>query len=170
MVLGMSLAAFTAVHVVISLIAIVTGFVVVYGMLKANPLPIWTAVFLATTILTSVAGFLFPFEKLLPSHVFGIISLPVLALSVLGVYAFRLAGPWRWIYVVTSIFALYLNTFVLVVQSFQKVPFFRPLAPTQSEPPFAVAQLLVLVLCVVLGFLAVRRFRRSSAELALGGT
>jgi hypothetical protein len=168
MVLGMSLATFTVLHVVISLIAIVTGFVVVCGMIKANPLPLWTAVFLVTTVLTSVTGFFFPFEKLLPSHIFGIISLPVLALSLAGLYLFHLAGRWRWIYVVTSIFALYLNTFVLVVQSFLKVPFLQPLAPTQSEPPFAVAQLLVLVLCAALGYLAVRRFRPGSALEALG--
>jgi hypothetical protein len=168
MVLGMSLAAFTALHVAISLIAIVTGFVAVYGMIKPNPLPTWTSVFLVTTVLTRVTGFLFPFEKLLPSHIFGITSLPVLALSLLGLYAFHLAGPWRWIYVVTSNFALYLNTFVLVVQSFLKVPFLHPLAPTQSEPPFAVAQLLVLVLCIALGFLAVLRFRPGAAVAALG--
>lgn len=168
MVLGMSLATFTLLHVVISLVGIATGFVVVYGLLNANTLRTWTAIFLATTVLTSVTGFLFPFERLLPSHIFGIISLPVLAVAILGLYAFRLAGPWRPIYIVTALVALYLNTFVAVVQAFLKIPPINALAPTQSEPPFAVAQLVVLVVFIVLGVLAVRRFRPGAAAPALG--
>lgn len=167
MVLGMSLATFTLLHVGISLIGIATGFVAVYGMLNADRLAAWTAVFLATTVLTSVTGFLFPFEKLLPSHIFGIISLPLLAVAILGLYAFRLAGPWRWIYVVTALVALYLNTFVAVVQAFLKIPPISALAPTQSEPPFLIAQLLLLAIFVGLGVLAVRRFRPSTAAPAL---
>ena len=137
-------------------------------MLNASRLATWTAVFLATTVLTSVTGFLFPFEKLLPSHIFGIISLPLLAVAILALYAFRLAGPWRWIYVVTALVALYLNTFVAVVQAFLKIPPITALAPTQSEPPFAIAQLLLLAIVVGLGVLAVRRFRPGTAVPALG--
>ena len=168
MVLGMSLATFTLLHVVISLVGIATGFVVVYGMLNANRRPAWTAIFLATTVLTSVTGFLFPFEKLLPSHIFGIISLPLLAVAILGLYAFRLAGPWRPIYIVTALVALYLNTFVAVVQAFLKIPPINALAPTQSEPPFAVVQLVVLAIFIGLGVLAVRRFRPKTDVPALG--
>jgi hypothetical protein len=159
MVFGMSLATFTLLHVAISLVAIVTGFVVVIGMRSAKRLPGWTAIFLVTTFLTSASGFGFPFNGVLPSHVFGVLTLVVMAVSVPGLYLFHLAGPWRWIYVAGSVFVLYLNTFVLVVQAFQKVPFLTPLAPTQSEPPFAVAQLALLVLVIVLGWQAVRGFR-----------
>ena len=159
MVLGMSLSTFTLLHVVISLVGIATGFVVVYGMLGSHRLSTWTAVFLATTVLTSVTGFLFPFEKLLPSHIFGVISLVVLALAILGLYVHRLVGRWRWIHVVGSIVALYLNSFVGVVQAFLKISPLTALAPTQSEPPFAIAQLVLLVIVVVLGFLAVRSLR-----------
>ena len=139
MILGMSLATFTLVHVVLSLIGIATGLVVLAGMLRSQRLPGWTAVFLVTTILTSVTGFLFPFEKLLPSHLFGILSLVVLAVTLYALYVRRLAGAARWLYVSTALFALYLNVFVLVVQIFVKIPFFKALAPTQGEPPFAVA-------------------------------
>ena len=159
MVLGMSLGTFTLLHVVISLVGIVTGFVVVFGMLSARRLGTWTAIFLATTILTSVTGFLFPFERVLPSHIFGVISLVVLALARLGLYGYRLAGRWRWIYVVSALVALYLNSFVGVVQAFLKIPPLTSLAPTQSEPPFAIAQLVLLAAFIWLGVLAVRRFR-----------
>jgi hypothetical protein len=168
MVLGMSLATFTLLHVVISLVGIVTGFVVVAGMLTANRLPRWTAVFLATTVLTSLTGFLFPFEKLLPSHIVGIISLIVLAVALVGLYGFRLAGRWRAAYVIASVVALYFNTFVLVTQMFLKIPPLTALAPTGSEPPFAVAQLVVLVAFVALGVLAVRAFRPGTRAPALG--
>jgi hypothetical protein len=170
MVLGMSLATFTVLHVAISLVGIVAGIVVVAGMLSAKPLPGWTAVFLGTTVLTSVTGFLFPFEKLLPSHIVGIISLVVLALALLGLYRYRLAGRWRWIYVVTSVVALYFNVFVAVVQAFLKIPVLTALAPTQSEPPFGVAQLVVLVIFVGLGLMAVRSFRPGVRTPALGST
>ena len=163
MVLGLSLATFTAMHVAISLVAIVTGLVVVVAMIRSRHLDSWTAVFLVTTVLTSATGFLFPFTGVLPSHTFGVISLVVLALAISGLYVFHLAGRWRSVYVVGSVVALYLNTFVLVVQTFLKVPVFTALAPTQSEPPFAVAQLAVLVIFVVLGVLAVRSFRPGGA-------
>jgi hypothetical protein len=132
-------------------------------MLGGKRLPVLTAVFLITTVLTSVTGFLFPFHRLLPSHVFGIISLVVLVPALAGVYGFGLVGSWRWIYVVTALIALYLNVFVGVVQAFQKLSFLQPFAPTQSEPPFLVAQLLVLAIFLVLGFLAVRRFHPQAA-------
>jgi hypothetical protein len=156
--LGLSLSAFTTLHVAISLIGIASGFVVLYGMLDSKELGGWTALFLATTMLTSVTGFMFPFNDLLPSHVVGAISLTVLAVALLALYAFRLSGAWRWVYVAAALGALYLNVFVAVVQAFQKLAFLQPLAPTQSEPPFAVAQLVVLAMFLGLGFLAVRRF------------
>ncbi len=158
MILGMSLSTFTFVHVVISLIGIATGIIVLFGMLGARRLPRLTAVFLATTVLTSATGFLFPFSHLLPSHVVGIISLVVLAAALFALYNNHLAGPWRWIYVVGAVVSLYLNVFVGVVQAFQKLAFLQPFAPTQSEPPFIVAQTLVLAIFVALGLLAAKRF------------
>jgi hypothetical protein len=159
MVFGMSLATFTLLHVVISLIAIATGFVVVSGWLRSSRPGFWTGIFLLTTVLTSVTGFGFPFTRFLPSHWVGVISLVVLAIALLALYAFRLTGPWRWIYVTTALAALYLNVFVAVVQSFQKLAFLQPLAPTQSEAPFLVAQLAVLAIFVLLGFAALRRYQ-----------
>ncbi|HEX3353076.1 MAG TPA: hypothetical protein VHS34_09660 [Terriglobales bacterium] len=159
MTLGMSLSTFTLVHVVISLVGIVSGFVVLFGLLTAKRLDGFTALFLLTTVLTSVTGFGFPFDHLLPSHKVGIISLVVLAVAIAARYLLRLAGAWRWIYVVAAVMALYLNVFVLVVQAFEKVPVLKAMAPTQSEPPFLVAQLAVLTLFIVLGFFAVRKFQ-----------
>jgi hypothetical protein len=158
MVLGLSLHAFTVLHVIISLIGIFSGIVVVFGMLRSSSRKVWTAIFLSTTVLTSVTGFFFPVAGFLPSHAVGILSLIVLAFAFVALYVFHLAGAWRWIYVVSSAVALYFNVFVGVVQSFQKVAFLQPLAPTQSEPPFLVAQVVVLGLFVIAGFLAVRRF------------
>jgi len=161
MVLGMSLATFTLLHVVVSLIGIVAGLVAMVGLLKSKPLPGWTGLFLLTTILTSVTGFFFPVEKLLPSHVIGIISLVLLAIACLALYGQKLAGRWRWIYVLTAMISLYLNVFVLVIQSFLKVPPLHALAPSvpPSEPPFAIVQGIVLVFFVVTTFLAIRKFR-----------
>lgn len=158
MMLGMSFVTFTVVHVVISLIGIATGIAVLLGMLNDKKLDGATAVFLATTVLTSVTGFMFPFSTLLPSHVVGAISLVVLAIALVALYGQHLFGAWRRVYVITATIALYLNVFVGVVQAFQKVSFLRPLAPTQSEAPFVVAQVVVLVVFAVLGYLAVRRF------------
>jgi len=166
MIWGMSAGTFTAVHVIISLIGILTGLIVVLGWLGSRNLGGLTAVFLATTILTSVTGFGFPFDRLLPSHKLGIISLVVLAVAILAYYAFRLAGPWRWIYVVTALLALYLNVFVAVVQAFQKLAFLQPLAPTQSEPPFLIAQIVVLVVFIGLGIVSVRRFHPAAGAIA----
>jgi hypothetical protein len=161
MVLGMSLSAFTTLHVIISLIGIVSGLVVLSGLLGSNRMPGITASFLLTTILTSATGFLFPFEKLLPSHMIGILSLVLLAIACIALYAMKLSGAWRWIYVVTAMIALYFNVFVLVIQSFLKVPALTALAPGNppSGPVFAVVQGIVLLFFVIAIIGAVRRFR-----------
>jgi hypothetical protein len=166
MLLGMSLPAFTLLHVIISLLAIAAGFVVVAGMMRAQRMPGWTAFFLITTILTSVTGFLFPFEKILPSHVVGIVSLVILAAALLALYGFRLAGAWRGTYVIAAVVALWFNVFVLIAQAFLKIGPLRALAPTQSDPAFLVAQGAGLVLLVVLG---IRAFRGFHPDGALGG-
>jgi hypothetical protein len=139
MILGLSVSTFTLVHVVLSLIGILSGFVVVLGMFGSKKLTPWTALFLATTALTSATGFFFPRDHFLPSHVVGILSLIALAVAIGAFYVFHLAGVWRWLYVVAATIALYFNVFVLVAQAFQKLSFLHALAPTQSEPPFAVA-------------------------------
>ena len=152
-----------AIHVALSVVGIVSGLVVLYGLLSGNALGGWTALFLATTILTSATGFpLAPFG-FDPPRAVGILSLILLAIAVGAYYLFHLAGAWRWIYVVTAMAALYLNCFVLVIQGFLKVPALHDLAPTQSEPPFLVAQSAVLIVFVVLGFLAVRKFHPKAA-------
>jgi hypothetical protein len=159
MIMGMSLAAFTQFHVVLSLVGIAAGILVVVGMWKSERMPYTTALFLATTILTSVTGFMFPFVKVGPPHVFGVISLVLLTFTLLALYRYRLAGRWRWIYVTTAIFALFLNSLVGVVQAFLKIPSVHALAPQGNEPPLLVAQVLLLVIFVVAGVMAVRRFR-----------
>ncbi|MGA9773628.1 MAG: hypothetical protein WBV94_31650 [Blastocatellia bacterium] len=166
MIFGMTTAAFTLVHVVISLVGILSGFVVAYGLLTAKRLGGWTALFLATTVATSVTGFGFPFDHLLPSHKVGIVSLFVLAVAIIARYAFHLAGAWRWIYVVSSMIALYLNVFVLIVQSFLKVPALKAIAPTQSELPFLLTQLVVMALFVVLAIVAAKKFRTAQGRIA----
>lgn len=159
MILGMSLSAFTFVHVMLSLVGIGSGLLVLYGLLLGKRFDGATAIFLITTVLTSLTGFLFPFEHLLPSHVLGIISLVALTVAIVARYVRHMAGAWRSIYVVCAVLALYLNVFVLVAQIFMKVPFAHALAPTQKEPPFLVAQLVVMAIFVVLGIIAVKRFR-----------
>jgi hypothetical protein len=164
MALGfIDLSLYTAIHVIISLIAIVAGFVAVLEMTANRPLGLWNAVFLWCTIATSATGFGFPLAGITPGVVFGIISLVVLAPAVYALYSARLTGAWRWIYVVTTIFALELNVFVLIVQSFQKIGLLNALAPTQSESPFQIAQVAALVLLVVLTVQAVRKFRPAAA-------
>ena len=158
--MSFNLAAYTLVHVVISLIGIGSGLVVVGGFLTQKEFRWWTPLFLTTTVATSATGYGFPFEHLLPSHIVGAISLVVLAVVLYARYARRLVGAWRATYVIGAVTALYFNVFVLVVQLFLKVPALKALAPTQSEPPFAIAQLLVLVLFVVAGALATKRSRR----------
>lgn len=159
MILGMTLSTFTAVHVLISLIGIGLGLLVLYGMLRGKRYDGATAIFLATTILTSVTGFLFPFERLLPSHIIGVISLVALAIAIVARYSLRMIRAWRSIYVVTAVLALYLNVFVLVAQIFMKVPAAHALAPTGKEPPFLIAQLVVMAIFVVLCIFAVKNFR-----------
>lgn len=155
----MLLTAFTILHVAISLVAIAAGFVVVYGLLNAKRLDGWTKLFLVTTILTSVTGFGFPVDHFMPSHALAIISLLALGVAVYARYPRQMAGGWRATYVISAMISLYLNVFVLVVQSFLKVPPLHALAPQGTEPPFAIAQGIVLVAFIVLGVLTVKRFR-----------
>ncbi|HUO17431.1 MAG TPA: hypothetical protein VMX38_20790 [Verrucomicrobiae bacterium] len=166
MILGISTSTYTLLHVVISLIGIGSGLAVMYGMLTADRMDRLTAVFVSFTALTSLTGFAFPNDHVTPGIVVGILSLVVLAALIVARYAMHLRGAWRWIYVVTASIALYFNCFVLVVQSFEKVPALHALAPTQKEPPFAIAQLFLLTLFVVLTVVAVRRFRVGTASLA----
>jgi hypothetical protein len=165
-ILGLPASTYTLIHVILSLIGIASGLVVVAGLIGAKRLPGWTALFLATTILTSVTGFGFPNVTVTPGIVVGIISLVVLAVALAALYVFHLAGHWRWIYVASAVIALYLNSFVGVVQSFQKVAPLHAMAPTQSEPPFAIAQVLVLAIFIALGILAAIRFRPAAMRLA----
>jgi hypothetical protein len=151
------------IHVILSLIGILTGLVVLYGLLTGMSLGAWTAIFLATTILTSVTGFPLPPFGFDPPRAVGVISLVLLALAVAALYAFRLAGAWRWIYVGSAVAALYLNVFVAVAQSFQKLPPLHALAPTGSEPAFLMSQLVVLAAFIVLGVVAARRFHPAIA-------
>jgi hypothetical protein len=166
MILGMRTSTFTLVHVIISLVGIGSGFIVTFGLLTGNRLDGWTALFLATTVATSVTGFFFPFDHLLPSHKVGIISLVVLAVAILARYGLHLAGAWRRIYAVSAMIALYLNVFVGVVQAFEKVPALNAMAPTQTEPPFLVAQIAVLVIFVGLTILAAVKFRNEMLRTA----
>ncbi len=158
MILGMSTATFTTLHVIISLVGILSGVVTVLGMCNGQRLPGWTGTFLLTTIATSVTGFLFHSSSFGPPHVVGVLSLVILAIALLALYVNHLAGAWRWIYVVSAVLALYLNAFVGVVQAFQKIAFLRALAPTQKEPPFLIAQLLVLAFFVVLAVICLKNF------------
>ena len=131
---------YTLVHVILSLIGIVSGLIVLFGLLRSDPMNGWTLLFLVTTVATSVTGFGFPFHGVTPAIIVGILSLIVLALAIAARYTFHLAGAWRWIYVVCTVVALYFNCFVLVVQSFLHIPALHVLAPHGSEPPFAIAQ------------------------------
>jgi hypothetical protein len=160
MMLGLSLHAVTILHVVISLVAIVAGLIVLFGLFKSQSMPGMTAFFLITTILTNATGFMFPFEKLLPSHIIAILSLVLLAIACFALYSAKLSGAWRAIYVITAVASLYFNVFVLVIQSFLKIEPLHQLAPgvPPSGPTFAVVQLIVLVLFVLAGIRAVRRF------------
>jgi len=166
MILGMSTATYTSLHVLISLVGIGSGLVVMSGFLTGKRLDGLTAIFLSSTVLTSVTGFGFPFDHLLPSHKVGIISLMVLLVAIAARYLFHLAGPWRWIYVIGAATALYLNVFVLVVQAFLKVPPLKALAPTQKEPPFLLAQLVVLVVYLAFTILAAKKFHIQPAPVA----
>lgn len=153
-------------HSLISLVGIGSGFVVASGLLRAKGLDGWTSVFLWTTVMTSVTGFMLPADRIMPAHIVGAISLVVLAVAFYARYNRRLTGAWRVTYVATAMLALYLNVFVLVVQLFQKVPALKTMAPTQSEPPFAIAQGTVLLLFVALSVLAAKRFKNARLETA----
>jgi uncharacterized protein YggT (Ycf19 family) len=156
MILGMT--ALTFAHVLLSLIGILAGLVVLFGLLTSRQLNGWTTVFIWSTVATSVTGFLFPFHRFLPSHAVGIISLIVLAVAIYALYGRHLAGAWRRVYAVTAMIALYLNVFVLIAQLFAKVPALKALAPTQTEAPFEEAQLAALIAFVVLTILAAIKF------------
>ena len=158
-VFGMSLGTYTFVHVLISLVGIASGLVVLFGLIAGKRLDGWTVVFLVTTVATSVTGFGFPFDHLLPSHKVGFISLAVLAVAIAARYAFHLRGAWRRVYVICAALALYLNAFVGVVQSFLRVPALNALAPKQTELPFVIAQAIVFVIFFGLAVVAAIRFR-----------
>lgn len=162
-----SLAVLTVVHVIISLVGIGSGVVVIYQLIAQKQHEGWTLTFLASTVLTSATGFLFPFQRVLPSHVLGVLSLLVLAAAIVGRYGYRGVGAWGETYVLGSVVALYFNMFVLVAQLFLKVPALRALAPTQSEPLFAVAQLLLFAVFVALGVVAFRRNRIHKLHVVL---
>jgi len=163
MVFGMSLATYTLVHVIISLVGIGSGLVVLFGMFGSKRLDGMTAIFLATTVLTSVTGFGFPIAHVTPGIILGVLSLIVLAIAVPARYSFRMAGKWRSIYVITAVIALYFNCFVLIAQSFLKIPALHALAPKGNEPPFAIAQGILLALFIVAGIRAVKKFRPEQA-------
>lgn len=153
------LSVLTQIHVAISLVGIISGLVVMVGLLTAHRLDGWTGIFLVFTVATSLTGFLFPFHGFTPAIGVGIISLILLAIAIFARYPRRLAGSWRWIYAVTAMISLYLNVFVLIVQLYQKIPSLRALAPTQSETPFVVTQAVTLLVFVILTILTVVRFR-----------
>jgi len=161
----MILQIYTIIHTLISLVAIFTGIVVVLGMLAGNRLDGWTKWFLITAIATTATGFFFPFHGFTPAIGLGIISLPFLALTIFARYRKHLAGAWRWIYVVGAVICLYFNLFVLVVQSFEKIPTLHALAPTQTESPFKLTQLIVLTTSALLCIVAVIRFRPEPARV-----
>jgi hypothetical protein len=154
---------YTLFHTLISLLAILAGIVVVRGLLASRIDPTWTRAFLVLAIATSVTGYFFPFHGVTPAQIVGVVALVILAVVLLARRRFHLAGSWRWIYAAGMATSLYLLVFVLVAQSFEHVPFLNPLAPTGSEPPFKVAQAVVLVAFVVIGVLAARRFRPAAA-------
>jgi hypothetical protein len=159
MILGMSVGAFTILHVIITLIAMGSGLIVVGGMFASHRLPVTTALFLFTTALTSVTGFLFPIHGFTPALGVGIVACVILVVALFALYKEHLVGAWRWIYVITAVASLYLNVFVLVVQSFVKVSALNALAPTQSEPPFAITQAVVLVIFILIALIALITFR-----------
>ncbi|HEY2468582.1 MAG TPA: hypothetical protein VGI45_12195 [Terracidiphilus sp.] len=159
MILGLSLNAYTYLHVFISLVAIAAGFFVIFAMIGGMTLRVMTKLFFVTTALTSVTGFLFPFKGITPGIVLGILSLIVLGLAIVAQRRIRESSSWRGTYVIASVLALYFNFFVLVAQSFEKIPALHSLAPTQSETPFKVAQLITLLIFVSLATVAFRKFR-----------
>jgi hypothetical protein len=163
MILGMSLATYTTAHVIISLVGIASGFIVLFGLLRGELFSRWNSLFFITTVLTSITGFAFPNTKVTPGIVLGVLSLIVLAIAGLALYARHLNGAWRRTYVITAMIALYFNVFVLVAQLFEHVPAIHALAPTQTEAPFKIAQLLLLILFIAFITAAARKFRTALA-------
>ena len=166
MILGLSTAAFTLLHVVISLIALASGFVVLYGLLSAKKFDRWTLLFLSSMILTDITGYCFPTAHLLPSQIVGAISLLALALAIGARYRLHFRGRARLTYVIAIVLAVYLDAFVAVFQAFLKIPFVKSLAPTQSEPPFAIAQGVLLLLFIAIGVAAAKKFRIEEKPMA----
>jgi len=164
MILGISTGAFTLVHVIITLVAIGSGLIVVGGMFASTTLPGTTALFLFTTALTSITGFMFPIHGFTPALGVGVLACLILIVALVALYKEDLVGAWRWIYVITAVVSLYLNVFVLVAQSFMKIPALNALAPTQSEPPFAITQAIVLAIFIVIALIAVANFRPVAAR------
>jgi hypothetical protein len=160
--LGLSFAVFTTLHVAISLAALGAGFLAIGAVLAGRWLGGWTALFLAMTALTSVTGFLFPIHGFTPAHATGVLSLIALAIAGYALYGGHLQGGWRLAYVVAAVAALYFNSFVGLVQTFQKQPALTELAPTQTEPAFIAAQLLLLATFLLLGVTLARRFPASA--------
>jgi len=145
-------------HTLISFAAILAGLVVILRVMSGSLPALWTEVFLVTAVITSVTGFLFPFGQLLPSHIVGGIALVVLAATLLAQYVFHFVGPWRAIYAIGLVASLYLLLFVLIAQAFMKIEVLHRLAPTQSEAPFAIAQVLLLAVMLWVGMRALRAF------------
>ena len=156
---------YTIIHTLISLIAIFTGLIVVFGMIGGKRTDGWTKLFLITAVLTTATGFFFPFHGVTPAIILGLITVPVLAITIYARYSRQLAGAWRWIYVVGAVMSLYFNLFVLVVQLFEKVPALHAIAPTQTESPFKFTQLVVLIVSILLGIVALIRFHPQPARL-----
>jgi len=154
----MILQIYTIVHTLVSLVAIFTGFVVLFGLLAGNRLDVWTKWFLITAVATTATSFFFPFHGITPAIKLGIISAFVLAITSYARYPRDLAGAWRWIYVIGAVVSLYFNVFVLIVQSFEKIPALHAMAPTQTEQPFKLTQLVALALFVLLTIVSVIRF------------
>jgi hypothetical protein len=161
MIFGMT--PYTFIHVVISLVGILAGVVVLGGLLASKSCEVWTELFLGTTAATCITGFFFPFHGLKPSYIVGVLTLIVLAMAAVARYRHAMSGSWRLTYVIGMMLAFYFNTFVLVVQSFLKIPALNALAPTQTEPAFKLTQLVVLVLFIILGALASVRFHPAPA-------
>jgi hypothetical protein len=159
MILGLSISAFTVLHVIMSLIGIGSGLIVLFGLIGGKLLRSWNALFLVTTVLTSLTGFLFPNKTVTPGIVIGMLSMIALLLAIVALYGRGLAGSWRGTYVISACVSLYFNVFVLFAQLFAKVPALKAIAPTQASPVFGVTQLVVMLLFIWLTVRAFKRFR-----------
>jgi hypothetical protein len=165
-VMFLGLSTFTWFHTLLSLVALASGIIVMIELLGSRISWPWTLLYLVTAVATSVTGFGFPFTTFLPSHWVGVISLVVLAVAIVALWPFRLAGAWRWIYAVGVMLGLYFLVFVTIAQAFKKIPALEALAPTQSEPPFAIAEAVGLVIFAVLTVAAAIKFHPPSAAPA----